>query len=148
MNNCTPKNRLHDLVPGNWVPGNWSDFDALLNQVLAPTVARTVRGVRAPLSVWETDEAYHVELDVPGVGKSDIELTFEDGTLQIVAERKEPEEDRNGLHEERVYGTVNRSLSLSESVDPDSIAAELTNGLLHVTVAKVPAVQPKKIDIN
>ncbi len=143
MNTCTRKNRLHDLVPGNW-----GDFDSLLNQVLAPTVARTVRGIRTPLSVWEADDAYHVELDVPGVSKDDIELTFEKDTLQIVAERKGPEEERKGLHEERVYGKVTRSLSLSEAVDPDSIAAELTNGVLHVTVAKIPEVQPKRIDIS
>lgn len=143
MNTCTRKNRLQD-----YVPGNWGDFDALLNQVLAPTVARTVRGIRTPLSVWEADDAYHVEMDVPGVSKDDIELTFEKGTLQIVAERKGPEDERKGLHEERVYGKVTRSLSLSETVDPESIAAELTNGVLHVTVAKIPEVQPKRIDIN
>jgi len=144
MNNCTPKNRLQDLVPGSW-----SDFDTLLNQVLAPTVARTVRGVRAPLGVWETDDAYHVELDVPGVSKEDIELTFEKGTLEIVAQREGLEaKERKGLHEERVYGKVKRSLTLSESVDPNSIAAELTGGVLHVTVAKLPEIQPKRIDIN
>ncbi len=143
MSNCTSKNRLQDLVPGSW-----SDFDSLLSQVLAPTVARTVRGVRSPLSVWEADDAYHVELDVPGVSKEDVELTYEKGTLQIVAERKGPEEERKGLHEERVYDKVTRSLDLSEKVDPDSITAELTNGVLHVTVAKVPEVQPRRIDIN
>lgn len=143
MSNCTRKNRLQD-----YVPNSWSDFDSLLNQVLAPTVARTVRGVRAPLSVWEADDAYHVELDVPGVSKDGIELTFEKGTLQIVAERKQPEDERKGLHEERTYGKVTRSLTLSESVDAESITAELNDGVLHVTVAKVPEVQPRKIDIN
>ena len=68
--------------------------------------------------------------------------------LEIAAERVAPEEQRNSLHEERTYGKVSRSLSLSESVDPDSIAAELDMGVLHVTVAKVPEVQPKRIDIN
>ena len=143
MANCTHKNRLQDFVPSTW-----NDFDSLLNQVLAPTVARTVRGIRAPLSVWEADDAYHVELDLPGVSKEDIEVTFEKGTLQIVADRKAPEDERKGLHEERVYGKVTRSLTLSESVDAESIAAELTDGVLHVTVAKVPEVQPKRIDIN
>ena len=143
MSNCTQKNRLN-----NFVPASWNDFDSLLNQVLAPTVARTVRGLRAPLSVWEADEAYHIELDVPGVKKDQIELTFEKGTLQIVAERVAPTEERSGLHEERTYGKVTRSLSLSESVDPDSIAAELNDGVLHVTVAKIPEVQPKRIYIS
>ena len=125
MNDCTRKNRLHDLAPGNWVPGNWvpgnwvpaswNDFDALLNQVLAPTAARNVRGVRAPLGVWEADDAYHVELDLPGVLKEDIEVSFEKGALNITAQRKGSEDERKGLHEERVYGQVKRSLNLSES---------------------------------
>lgn len=143
MANGTQKNRLQDFVPSTW-----NDFDSLLNQVLAPTVARTVRGIRAPLSVWEADDAYHVELDLPGVSKEDVEVTFEKGTLQIVADRKAPEEERKGLHEERVYGKVTRSLTLSESVDAESIAAALNDGVLHVTVAKLPEVQPKRIDIN
>ena len=143
MANCSPKNRLQDFVPSTW-----NEFDSLLNQVLAPTVARTVRGIRAPLSVWEADDAYHVELDLPGVSKEDIEVTFEKGVLVIVANRKAPDDERKGLHEERVYGKVTRSLTLSESVDADSIAAALTEGVLHVTVAKVPEVQPKRIDIN
>lgn len=143
MGNCTQKNRLQDFVPANW-----NDFDSIVNQVLAPTVARTVRGIRAPLSVWEADEAYHVELDLPGVTKDNIELTFEQGVLQIVAERVAAEEERKGLHEERVYGKITRSLTLSESVDPESIEAELTDGVLHVSVAKVPEVQPKRIDIK
>ena len=72
MENCTHKNRLTSFVPSSW-----NEFDSLLNQVLAPTVARTVRGLRAPLSVWEADDAYHIELDVPGVSKEHIDLTFE-----------------------------------------------------------------------
>jgi len=154
MANCTSKNRLQSLVPGGWVPGNWNDFDSLLSQVLAPSFARSVSGARsgsgpqAPLSVWEADDAYHVELDVPGVSKEQIDVTFEKGTLQIVAERKQPAEERAGLHEERVYGKVTRSLNLSDSVDPDSIAAELNDGVLRVTVAKVPEIQPRRIDIR
>lgn len=146
MSSCSSKNRLQSYVP-NSVPNSWSDFDALINQVLAPTVARSVRGVRAPMSVWEADDTYHIELDLPGVAKEDVELTFEKDTLVISADRKAPEETRKGLHEERVYGTFTRSLTLSEAVETDSIAAELNNGVLHVSVSKVPEVRPKKIDI-
>jgi len=141
MKKCSSPNRLQAFVPGNW-----NDFDSLLNQVLAPTVARAVHGIRAPLSAWEVDDAYHLELDVPGVEKEDIELTFEKGTLQIIAQRKNPEPHK-GLHDERVYGAITRSIALSDAVDPESISAKLDRGVLHVTVAKVPAVQPKKIRI-
>ena len=39
-------------------------------------------------------------------------------------------------------------MTLPESIDPESIAAELTNGVLHVTVSKKPEAQPKRIEIK
>ena len=143
MTNCRNKNRLREFVPGTW-----SDFDALLNQVLNTGAARSVRGVYAPASVWEDEGSYHIELDLPGVGREAIELTLEKGDLQIVAERKRSEEDRQGWRDERGYGKVTRRFTLPEAIDAETIKAELTDGVLHVSVAKSPAAQPKRIDVN
>ena len=139
----TTKNRLREFLPTHW-----GEFDTLLDQVFGPNGFRTTRTFYAPASIWEGDNAYHVELDVPGVAREDIELTFEKGALLITAERKQPEQDRPGWHEERAYGKVTRRLTLPDSVDPNSIQAKLTDGVLHVTVAKTPESQPKRIDVN
>ena len=64
------------------------------------------------------------------------------------AERKKPEEERTGWHEERAYGKVTRSLKLPETIDPESIEATVADGVLHVTVAKTPEAQPKRIDVK
>jgi HSP20 family protein len=82
------------------------------------------------------------------VAREDIELTFDKGKLSITVERKAPEDKGSHWHEERGYGKAIREVALSKSVDPDSIAAELTNGVLHVTVAKTPEAQPKKIEVK
>ena len=91
---------------------------------------------------------FHIELDAPGVAKEDVDLTFDKGTLQVSLERKVPEGDRTNWHNERGFGKVTRSVSLPDTVDPATIAAELTNGVLHVTITKRPESQPKKIEVK
>jgi HSP20 family protein len=103
---------------------------------------------RAPASIWEAEDKFHIEVDAPGVAKDDVELTFEKGVLQITLERKAPEGERTNWHNERGYGKVSRSVSLPDTVDPDTIAAELNNGVLHVSINKRPEAQPKRIDVK
>ena len=105
-------------------------------------------GLGAPASIWEAENVIHVELDAPGVKQEDVEVTFEKGTLQISLERKFPEGERTSWHNERGYGKISRSVSLPETVDPNTITAELTNGVLHVTITKLPEAQPKKIEVK
>jgi HSP20 family protein len=134
------KNRLGQLLPGT-LP----EFDNLFNHFFR---AEEVGMWRAPASIWEVADMYHVELDTPGVQKEDVELTFDKGTLHVALERKAPEGERTHWHNERGYGKVTRSVSLPDTVDPNSITAELTNGVLHVTIAKRPESQPKKIEVK
>jgi HSP20 family protein len=143
MAQATSRNRLRELIPGNW----GGEFDALVDQFFG-NGGRGVQAFYVPASVWEDQGSYHVELDVPGVTRDHVELTYEKGTLRITTERPAPEENRTGLVDERRYGKVTRTVTLPESIDPDSITAELTNGVLHVTVTKKPEAQPKRIEIK
>jgi HSP20 family protein len=143
MTNCTGRNRLNQ-----YLPAQFNEFDALLGQFLAPAMRRGQAGYFTPTSVWEEDTAYHVELDIPGVAREDVELTFDKGKLSIAVERKGPEKKANHWHEERGYGRAVREVALSKLVDPATITAELAAGVLHVTVGKSPEAQPKRIDIN
>ena len=77
-----------------------------------------------------------------------MDLTFENGTLRITTEREAPAEQRFALVDERRYGKVTRTVTLPESIDPDSISGKLTEGVLHVTVAKKPEAQPKRIEVR
>jgi HSP20 family protein len=134
------KNRVGQLFPGT-LP----EFDNLFNHFFC---AEQVGLWQAPASIWEADETFHVEVDAPGVNKNDVELTFDKGTLQVTLERKAAEGERKYWHNERGYGKVTRTVALPDTVDPNSIAAELTNGVLHVTITKRPESQPKKIEVK
>lgn len=142
MNRTLTRNRLRDMVPANW-----GDVDALVSQFFGPH-GPGVQAFYVPASVWEDEGSYHVELDVPGVTRDNVELTFEKGTLRITTERSAPEDTRTGLVDERRYGKVTRTVTLPESIDAETINAELTNGVLHVTVSKKPEAQPKRIEIK
>lgn len=134
------RNRLNNLLPVG-LP----EVDTLFNHFFRP---EEVSMWRAPASIWEAENVFHIEVDAPGVKKEDVELTFDKGALQISLERKAPEGERTSWHNERGYGKISRSVSLPETVDPNTITAELTNGVLHVTITKLPEAQPKKIDVK
>lgn len=140
MSTSLQRNRL-----GNLLPTSFPEFDNLLGHFFRP---EDVALWRAAASIWEAENAFHIELDAPGVSKEDVELTFDKGVLQVTLERKAPEGERTNLHNERGFGRITRSVSLPDTVDPESITAEMSNGVLHVTVTKLPEAQPKRIDIK
>lgn len=141
-NGLTTKNRLRELLPANFV-----EFDSLLNQMFGPSGLRVGH---TPAGIWEDENAYHVELDVPGITRENVDVTLDKGTLTITVERKHQDSDntRKGWREERYYGKVTRSFTLPDTIDTDSVSAELNDGVLHVSVAKSPAAQPRKIEIK
>jgi len=142
-------NRLREFLPTRW-----SDVDSLVNQLFGPQIVKSLNahpnagnGWAHVGSVWEEEETYHIEMDVPGVAREDVELTYDQGELQISAERKAPER-ANGPIDGRRYGKVVRTVGLPDSIDPSTIGASLEQGVLHVTVAKKPEAQPKRIEVK
>lgn len=100
-----------------------------------------------PVSLWEDEQAYHVEAEVPGVAESDIEVTVHDGQLWLRFERK-PEEGRQYLYNGRSFGRFDRVFALPDAVNPDEVQAHLQDGILRLTLPKSPAARPKKIAIG
>ena len=144
MNNALAGNRMRELMPANWS----DQLDHVVNQFFGPAGVRGIQAYYVPACVWEDSNSYHVEMDLPGVKRENVDLTFEKGTLRITTERSAPEECSSALVDERRYGKVTRTVALPESIDPESINGKLIDGVLHVTVAKKPEAQPKRIEIN
>ncbi len=100
----------------------------------------------------EADDAYYIEVDLPGVSKDDINIDVDDNTLTISGVRKVKEEhkDDSFYKVESVYGKFERSFSLPEDVDTDKIEAKHNNGVLEIKIPKVEKVEkaPKKIEIK
>jgi HSP20 family protein len=100
-----------------------------------------------PLSLWEDEEALHVEAELPGVSEGDVELTVHNGMLFIRGERK-PEEGRRYLYNGRAFGRFERAITLPEAVKPDDVCASLKDGILSVTLPKSPESKPRKITLT
>jgi len=117
-----------------------------------PLTHRSVRKARIPaVDVAETDTAYQVKAELPGIRKEDLDVTVDDGVLTIKAEHNDNQEQTgNGqlIRQERSYGKFARSLRLGVTVDEETITAEYRDGVLHITLPKAKEVQPRKVEVS
>jgi HSP20 family protein len=107
---------------------------------------------RTPLSnITETDKTYEISAELPGMDKSDIQLTITENTLEIKGERKEEKkEEKEGQYVRRESRSTSfyRAFNLPENVDENGIDANLDKGVLKVTIPKVEPVKPEKKQIE
>ena len=91
---------------------------------------------RADLS--ETEDAYELQVDLPGVSKDNVSVDYSDGMLTISGERHDENDDRRkGYYlSERSYGAYQRSFRVPDSVEHDQISAEFNDGVLTVKLPK------------
>ena len=125
-------------------------FDDLFRGFFKP-----VRVAKAPLSiamdVTETDAAYVVHAEIPGVAKDDIQVSIEGNQVTIGAEVKRTAEKKDGdrlLRGERYYGGVFRSFTVPVDLDEATSTAKYENGVLELTLAKKPALAGRKLTIQ
>ena len=102
------------------------------------------------VDIKETDKAFIITADVPGVDPKDIEVNMENDVLTIRGERKEEkEEEKEGYKRiERVRGTFYRRFTLPDTADAEKISAKSKNGVLEITIPKQEKVQPRKIEVE
>lgn len=102
------------------------------------------------VDIKETNDAFILHADVPGVDPKDIDVHMENGILTIKGEREsEKKEEREGYKRvERQYGAFYRRFSLPDTADAEKIAAKSKNGVVEITIPKKAAVQPRKISVE
>jgi HSP20 family protein len=105
---------------------------------------------RPALDIIETDDAYRVEVAIPGVQKEDIDIEIRDDVFTISGERKETEKnEQEGYHIREIpYGKFNRSLRLPVPVDPDDVSAKLKNGIIEIILPKIERTKSRRIKIE
>ena len=104
------------------------------------------------IDLFEKKDAYVVRAELPGVDRSNIEITFEKNILTISGQKASLPEGRDEeirvFAAERVSGSFARSLRMPEYIDGDKIEAEYKDGLLTVTIPKAEVAQPRKIELR
>ena len=133
--------------------GYFDNFGDVFNGFIrSPLTHRSVRKAHIPaVDVAETDVAYKVKAELPGIRKEDLDVTVDDDVLTIKAEHNDNQEQTgNGqlIRKERSYGKFVRSLRLGANVDQETITAEYRDGVLHITLPKAKEVQPRKVEVS
>jgi HSP20 family protein len=134
------------------------DVSARLNRIFVRPLIRAESGNQmlamadwAPsVDISETDTAYLIKGEIPGVKKEAVKVTIENGMLTIQGERKQEKEEK-GKKFHRVecsYGSFMRSFLVPDDADENNIKAEFKDGMLNVTLAKSAKAKDKAKAIN
>ena len=137
---------------------NTLDRMLTLNRALDEAFTNSVNGNEAArlwvpaIDLFEKKDAYVVRAELPGVERSNIEITFEKNILTLSGQKTPMfdgrDEEIRVFAAERVTGSFSRSLRMPEHVDGDRIAAEYKDGLLTITVPKAEQAQARKIEVK
>jgi HSP20 family protein len=105
-----------------------------------------------PADVIVSDDSVRIEMDVPGLRSENLEIELENEMLTVRGERPFPyageEYERTWRHIERGFGRFERSIRVPRGLDPDSVQAALTDGVLSVRIPKPASPQPHRVPIK
>ena len=141
------------LVKRNDDWGLTSLWEDLFNNDLFSFPSFVAKGTTVPaVNISETENEYTLEMAVPGMKKSDLNINLDHNVLTISSEQEEKKEekDKNFTRKEFSYQSFARSFTLPETVDQEKVSAKQTNGVLKVVLpkkeeAKVPSSKVIKV---
>lgn len=119
-----------------------------MDDVFAPELSTTWM---PPLDATESESAYVVTVDLPGISRENIKIGFDRGVLSVTGTRQGESEANDGHRfyvRERTFGTFTRSVRFARDVDSEKIEAKLDNGVLTVTVPKAATALPRQIEVK
>jgi len=127
-------------------------FEDVFRRMLRP-VRWEVEGAPAEIKVdvEESDKAYTVKAEIPGVKKEDISVQIDGNVVSISAEakrEKEVKEKGKLIRSERYYGSLMRSFSLGHDVNEAEANAKYADGVLELTLPKKTTVAAKKLTVQ
>jgi len=115
------------------------EFWAVPEKVFAPSV-----------DVAETDKGYEVKMDLPGIDPKELTVEIREGSLWVSGERKEEKEEKGKTFHwvERHYGAFRRMIALDLPVDREKVEAKYHDGVLKISVAKMPEAETKRVEVK
>jgi HSP20 family protein len=128
---------------------------------LSPSIRGNSHGAFPAINVGSTAQSVEVYAFAPGLKADSIEVSLDRGVLSIAGERASDELPRDSssqessqerkctLHvNERFSGRFRRVVTLPDDIDPNAVAAEYRDGVLHISIARRAAMEPRRIDIH
>lgn len=139
-------------------PGDvFAEMDRLQREIqqafdLGPSIRGLGRGGFPALNVGSTPHSVEMYAFVPGLDPASIDVQLDHGVLTIAGERADDlssaQQQATVQINERFAGRFRRVVSLPDDIDPESVSANYRDGVLHVTVARREATQPRRISVH
>lgn len=127
-------------------------FEDLFDQYLTGSNEEMSQLMNVSMDVAETDQAFEVQVDLPGLNPDDVDIQIDNNTLTIRGERNDESEEQDEAKQyhrvERYRGSFARSIVLPNSINEDETAAEFKDGVLKIVIPKSEEAKPKKINIS
>ena len=138
----------------NAIQNAFGDFDMYIESFLgdlnfAPT-ARIFNRLPS-VDIRETENAYVLDMELPGYSEKDIEANVDGSNLTITSkqeEKKDVENEGTYVLRERRLNAFSRSFKLPENADPEAVSAAFKNGVLRLEIKKLAGERKKMIQIN
>ena len=136
---------------------NRRDIDNILDNIFTnfyqslPTLVTSPDGTFLPrIDISETDSAYHLEVEIPGIDRNNIDVSSENNILTITGKKevKSEHKERNYYTQERSYGTFKRSITLPSNIAEEGIDANFKDGVLEITIPKKEQKNAKRIEVK
>jgi HSP20 family protein len=125
-------------------------FQGLLRPLRGLSLEESPLG-HVKIDVSETDAAYQVKAELPGIEKKDIDVKIDRNTVSIHARSERNKEEKEGervIRRERYAGEVSRTFSLASEIDDAAASAQYQDGILTLTLPKKAPADQKRLQIN
>jgi HSP20 family protein len=116
--------------------------------VLAGQDQRQVQYVTPLADVESSEEGYTIHAEMPGVDKSGLEITVDNGELTILGHRHAEESSGEPVYREIRHNDFRRVYELDPAIDTARIAARIDEGVLTLTLPKAESVKPRKVMVD
>ena len=146
---------MRSLIPfqnsGLASPAFGHDMERLFNQVFSPAASAKREGaLTPPLELSELEDTFVVRAELAGVDPADVMIELEDDVLSLSGEKKSELAEQEGgrSYTERRFGSFRRSIQLPVAVDPESVKATHSHGVVTVQLQKAAAQRSRRIAIE
>ena len=141
------------VSPLNGVLGRMATLSRAMDDVIGRTDESLNNSYWVPaMDAWETEQAFVVQLDLPGLAPEQVDVSFDRNTLTVRGTRSDTipsdKSEKRVFFVERAPGAFSRTLRFPQYVEASKIEASFSNGVLTVTVPKSDAGKARKISVS
>lgn len=145
------------MLPQSWWPANFGmprSAEQFLENFFHHSDSAGGDVIVPRMDVTESDKAYELVVEMPGVSDKGFDVTIADGMLTIKgekhSEKRETDDKKNVIRAERAYGSFYRSMSLPADSDEAKITASNKDGVLRITIPKAAngSAKSRKVEIR